>query len=81
MLPLAVWIPLLHPIAMPTSSRVWMFFPLAACVAIVYRATRARDVGEMPFLTIRTFVNIIIGMWLIALAAYAAHAAVLRWWQ
>ncbi|MBI5864569.1 MAG: hypothetical protein HZB38_08685 [Planctomycetes bacterium] len=77
---LGMWIPLLHPIPMPTSARVWMFFPLAAAVAAVYRATRARDVAGLTWPIIRTWLNIIIGMWLIALAAYGLHMAVIRLW-
>ena len=78
---LAAWIPFIHPInAMPPSSRLWMFFPLAAAVATVYRATRATTVTDLPARTVRTFINIVIGMWLIALAAYAAHMAAIRIW-
>lgn len=77
---LLAWIPFLHPITMPTSSRLWMFFPLAAAVAVVYRATRAERVADLPKATARTFINIVVGMWLIALAAYGVHMAVLRLW-
>lgn len=78
---LAMWIPFIYPInAIPPSARLWMFFPLAAAVATVYRATRANAVEDLPARTVRTFVNIVIGMWLIALAAYLLHMAVIRIW-
>lgn len=78
---LAIWIPLIHPInAIPTSARLWMFFPLAAAVATVYRATRATAVTDLPARTVKTFINIVIGMWLIALAAYGIHMAAIRIW-
>ena len=78
---LAMWIPFVHPInAIPPSARLWMFFPLAAAVATVYRATRAATVEDLPARTVRTFINIVIGMWLIALAAYAVHMAAIRIW-
>lgn len=78
---LAMWIPFIHPInSIPPSARLWMFFPLAAAVATVYRATRAASVADLPARTVRTFINIVIGMWLIALGAYAVHMAAIRIW-
>ncbi len=74
---LLAWIPLLHPIALPTSARLWMFPPLALCIAVVYRATRARTQDRLLRGSLITFVNIVIGMWLIALAAYLVHAIAL----
>ena len=75
---LPAWIPFIHPLSLPSGARLWMFLPLAACVAIVYRATRVRDAREMPKAAFRTFINIIIGMCLIAVAAYVIHECVLR---
>jgi len=75
---LLAWIPFIHPLPLPAGSRLWMFLPLAACVAVVYRATRARTARELPRATLKTFVNIVVGMCLIAIAAYAIHAAVLH---
>ena len=37
-------------------------------------------VTDLPARTVRTFINIVVGMWLIALAAYAAHMAAIRIW-
>ncbi|MBW7904475.1 MAG: hypothetical protein LC135_07645 [Phycisphaerae bacterium] len=65
------------PIDLPSWLRLWMFLPLAACIAVVYRATRARSVAEMPRATVLTFVNIVLGMVAIAVAAYGVHALVL----
>ncbi len=67
------WVPFVHPIKLPSGARLWMFLPLAACIAVVYRATRARSAGELPRATVRTFVQIVIGMCAIALAAYVLH--------
>lgn len=75
---LLAWIPFVYPLKLPPGSRLWMFLPLAACVAVVYRATRARTARELPWATVKTFLNIVIGMCLIAIAAYVIHAAVLR---
>lgn len=75
--PLA-WIPFIHPIDLPPGARLWMFLPLALCIAMVYRATRSRTAREMPRATAWTFVNIVVGMWLIAIGFYAAHEVVLR---
>lgn len=72
------WIPFIHPLKLPAGSRLWMFLPLAACIAVVYRATRARTAQELPRATVKTFVSIVVGMCLIAAAAYAIHEAVLR---
>ena len=71
------WMPLLHPIELPTSARLWMFPPLALCIAVVYRATRARSDESLMRGSMITFVNIVIGMWLIAIGAYAIHAIAL----
>ncbi len=68
------WIPFIHPVKLPTpSARLWMVLPLVLCVAAVYRATRARDVREMPRATLLTFLNIMIGMVAIAVAFYLVH--------
>ena len=71
-------IPFIHPLKLPVGARLWMLLPLVACVAVVYRATRARTVRELPWATVRTFVTIIVGMCLIAVVAYLLHQAVLR---
>jgi hypothetical protein len=75
---LAVWIPFIHPLPLPDGARLWMYLPLAACVAVVYRATRARTARELPKATVKTFINIVVGMCLIAIAAYVIHEGVLR---
>ena len=74
---LLAWLPLLHPIELPTSARLWMFPPLALCIALVYRATRARSEDQLLRGSFVTFVNIVVGMWLIAIGAYAVHALAL----
>ncbi len=76
--PLTAWIPFIHPAQLPAGARLWMFLPLAACVAIVYRVTRAKSVGELPRAALKTFATIVIGMCLIAATAYALHAGVLH---
>jgi hypothetical protein len=70
----------LHPLKLPAGARLWMFLPLAMCIAVVYRGTRARAARELPRATVITFIHIVVGMILIALAAYALHALVL-WWS
>jgi len=75
---LLAWIPFVHPLQLPAGARLWMFLPLAACIAVVYRATRSRTARELPQATLRTFVTIVLGMCLIAVAAYVIHAVVLR---
>jgi hypothetical protein len=75
---LAGWL-FLHPVDLPNSARLWMLLPLVACVATVYRATRARTVAEMPAATVISFVQIIVGMAAIALAFYLAHVIAMRY--
>jgi hypothetical protein len=70
-----------HPLPLPGWARLWMFLPLTLCVAVVYRATRAREPRELPRATLFTFVTIAAGMVLIALAAYFVHMAVIHWWS
>lgn len=69
----------IHPLKLPPGGRLWMFLPLALCIAVVYRATRARTPAEMPLATAWTFVNIVVGMALIALGFFLVHEAVMRW--
>ena len=66
------------PLELPPGWRLWMFLPLAMCVAAVYRATRARSPRRMIRATIWTFLNIVVGMSLIAVAFYVAHEIALR---
>lgn len=72
------WIPFLNPVELPDGARLWMFLPLAACIAVVYRVTRARTAAELPRATVWTFVNIVVGMWAIALGAYLVFEGALR---
>ena len=75
-LTVATW--LVHPLHLPAGARLWMLLPLVACVAAVYRATRVRTAGEMPWATVRTFISIVVGMALIAVAFYVVHLAARR---
>jgi hypothetical protein len=67
-----------QPLNLPHGARLWMMLPLVACVAAVYRASRARHPREMPKATVLTFVNIVIGMMAIAVGFYLVHLAVQR---
>ena len=69
-----------NPLPFPAWARLWMLLPLVACVAAVYRATRSRNVGEMPRATVFTFINIVVGMGLIAVAFYVVTEVVRRWY-
>jgi hypothetical protein len=71
------WI-FINPVRLPDGWRLFTLLPLAACVALVYRGSRARTVRELPRPTLITFFNIVIGMFLIALAFYVVHMLVLR---
>jgi len=75
---LLAWLPFVHPLKLPPGTRLWMFLPLAACIAVVYRATRARQARELPRAAVRTFVHIVVGMCALAVAAYVLYEAVLR---
>lgn len=68
----------IKPIKLFPGGRLWMFLPLALCVALVYRATRSRTVDELPKSTAHTFVNIVLGMALVAVGFYVLHEVVLR---
>lgn len=63
----------LTPLDVPNWLRLWLFLPLTLCVAVVYRATRARTAADLPLATLITFANIVLGMVAIALAAYGIH--------
>lgn len=76
-LPMLGWTPFLHPIALPPGVRLWFLPPLLICVALVYRATRARTPRDVLRATPRTFVTILLGMAAIALGAFGIHLAVL----
>ncbi|MCH7871660.1 MAG: hypothetical protein IID33_08150 [Planctomycetes bacterium] len=65
------------PLKLP-FGRLWMFLPLALSIAVVYRATRARDPRRMVRSTAITFANIVLGMSLIAVAFYVVYEIVLR---
>lgn len=75
---LIAWMPFIHPIELPVQLRLWMFVPLAACIAVVYRATRSRSTEGLLRRSAVTWINIIVGMWLLALAALGVHEAALR---
>lgn len=69
----------LHPVELPYAMRLWMFFPLALCIATVYRATRAESPRELPLPTLITFAQIVGGMFAIAGGFYLLHQLVLRY--
>lgn len=68
------------PLTLPTALKLWMFLPLALCVALVYRATRARTPGDLPRATLITFLSIVAGMVAIAAGAYVLHLVAIRFW-
>ena len=72
------FIPFVNPIPFPVWERLWMFLPLALCVSIVYRATRARRVDDLLRPTLVTFVNVVLGMVAIAVGLYAVSEAAIR---
>ena len=74
---LLAWVPFLNPVKLPAGARLWMVLPLVLCVALVYRATRAREVHELPRATLLTFVNIVLGMAAIAVAFNIVNRAAL----
>jgi hypothetical protein len=78
---LLAYIPFLHawPWALPERARLWLFLPLALSVAVVYRATRVRRARELPWPTLVTFVQIVIGMGLIALGFLLAYELAIRY--
>lgn len=71
-------VPFLEPMKLPPGARLWMVLPLVLCVAVVYRATRARDARQLPLATLLTFAQILLGMAAIAVAFYAVHFAAIR---
>ncbi|QOJ15007.1 MAG: hypothetical protein HRU75_10270 [Planctomycetia bacterium] len=75
---LVAWAPFVNPLKLPPGTRLWLVLPLLLCVAIVYRVTRAQSAAGLVRPTLTTFLNILIGMVLIAAGAYAAHELVLR---
>ncbi|MGE0479397.1 MAG: hypothetical protein AB7Q17_02885 [Phycisphaerae bacterium] len=77
--PPSFWLPFIHPIKLPFGARLWMLIPLVVCVALVYRATRAKSAKNLAWPTALTSINIIVGMALIAFGFYAAHEIVLAW--
>lgn len=77
-LALLAWTPFVNPIPLPAGWRLWFFLPLAACVALVYRGTRARSARELPRGATIAFMNIVVGMVVIAIVAYVIHLAALQ---
>lgn len=74
---LVAWL-FVQPATLPPHARLWMLLPLVACVAVVYRATRARDLHGLIRPTIFAFISIIVGMVLIAAGFYVVHMAAIR---
>ena len=72
------WVPFLNPVKLPAGARLWTFLPLVLCVAVVYRATRARQVRDMPKATLFTFASIVVGMVAIAVGFFLVHRLALR---
>ncbi len=78
MIPPPAWILFVHPTGLPPELRLWLFLPLALCVALVYRVVRGIE-GEPLFRrTAVTFANIVVGMVAIALGAWGLHQLVVR---
>lgn len=67
-----------HPIALRPGVRLWLFFPLAACIALVYQATRVNHAGVIGRPALRTFINLVVGMIAIALGFYLLHQVAVR---
>ncbi len=74
-----MYIPILHawPWPITPAGKLWLFLPLVMCVAVVYRATRSRTVRHLPWDTLVTFINIVVGMCVIAIAFYVTYEVVI----
>ncbi len=74
------WMPILHgwPWPMANFVRLVLFFPLVACVAVVYRATRVRYADAVAVGALRIFLTITLGMWGLAVGLYLIYELVLR---
>lgn len=70
----------LEPLNLPPKARLWLFFPLVLCIAIVYRATRARTAAELPLPVLRIFFNTSAAMIALAAGFYILHQIVIRWY-
>lgn len=68
-----------EPLKLPAGARLWMFLPLALCIAVVYQGTRAETAREIVWPATRTFINLVLGMTAIAVGFYIAHQLALRW--
>ncbi len=69
----------MQPLKLPAGATLWMLLPLLGCVAVVYRATRVQSPRHMPKGTVLTFINILVGMFLVAAAFYLVHMLVVRY--
>ena len=77
---LGFWIPGLHAWPWPMSARthLLLFLPLVLCIALVYRATRARRARDLLWPTLVAFLNITLGMVAIAVGFYVVYEIVIR---
>lgn len=77
---LLAYLPFLHawPAAFSGRAQLLMFLPLALCIALVYRATRARRAADLPRGVVITFFNIVIGMAAIAIGMHLVYEFVIR---
>ena len=69
----------LEPLNLPPKARLWLFFPLVLCIAVVYRASRARTAAELPWPVLRIFFNTSAAMVALAAGFFILHQIVIRW--
>lgn len=76
---LLAFVPFVNPVPFPSGARLWMFLPLAFCVSLVYRATRATQVEGLLGATIRTFIYVVLSMVAIAVGLYVISELAIRY--
>ncbi|HNX26030.1 MAG TPA: hypothetical protein PKK48_01335 [Phycisphaerae bacterium] len=72
------WTIFCNPVALPTSSILWLLLPLTFAVSLVYRAIKTPDADRIWLRTLTTFVFLTAGMAALGVAIYLLQLFALR---
>lgn len=54
------------------AQRLSMMLPLCLSIAVIYKALRCQDLGEVPRRALALWVTIVMGMWAVGIGLWAA---------
>ena len=69
---------MLHPMTLTRLEQVILLLPLCLCVSLVYKTIKCDDVRDIPIATLKNWITVVVGMYVVGIALYALFEVTTR---